>query len=170
MSVDLNEIELGFVVSLGALREAIKELNVDGRRWWISRDPHDAAELGYVTIAHGCQGCMDWLNTLHFRVPVLGNDCSNRPDRTILIVDPSTATAEEPGYAPRQENAVKALNHLLDEDYWLQVAHANGVTKDKKVREALVLARVPRWNSIAVNRAPQATQITNLLGTACQVF
>jgi hypothetical protein len=46
MYVDLGEVELGFFVSLGVLREAIKELNVDGRRWWISSDPLDAAEFG----------------------------------------------------------------------------------------------------------------------------
>jgi hypothetical protein len=98
MYVDLGEVELGFVVSLGVLREAIKELNVDGRRWWISSDPLDAAELGYVTIAHGCQGCVDRLNTLHFRVPVAGDmDWNGRVDRLIFVIDPSTVTAEEPG-------------------------------------------------------------------------
>jgi hypothetical protein len=99
MSVDLSEVELGFVVSLRALRETIKELNIDGRRRWISSDPHDAAELGYVTLAHGCEGCIDRLNTLHFRVPVLFDDhAAGRTERLILFIDPSTVTAEEPGY------------------------------------------------------------------------
>ena len=99
MSIDLSDVELGFVVSLGALRDAIKELNVDGRRWWISSDPHDAAELGYVTLAHGCQGCVDRLNTLHFRVSVVGDrDWNGRVERLILMIDPSTVTAEEPGF------------------------------------------------------------------------
>jgi hypothetical protein len=99
MSVDLSDVELGFVVSLGALREAIKELNVDGRRWWLSSDPEDAVETGYVSIAHGTVGAYDRLNTLHFRVPVVGNVDSNRStDRLILLVDPSSATAEEAGF------------------------------------------------------------------------
>jgi len=73
MSVDLSEVELGFVVSLGALREALRSLNVNGRRWWISGDPQDATELGYITLAHGCEGCVDRLNILYFRIPVVGN-------------------------------------------------------------------------------------------------
>ena len=65
MSVDLSEVEIGFVVSLGPLREAIKDLNVDGRRWWNSSDPCDAAEIDHSTLAYGCQGCVDRLNILH---------------------------------------------------------------------------------------------------------
>jgi hypothetical protein len=99
MSADFSELELGFVVSLGSLREALKELNIDGRRWWVASDPHDAAEQGYVTLAHGCEGCVDRLNTLHFRVPVVGNgDSDGSLDRLILMIDRSTADAEEPGY------------------------------------------------------------------------
>jgi len=97
--IDLSELELGFVVSLGALREVFQGLNINGRRWWFSSDPHDALETGYVILGHGCEGCVDRLNTLHFRVPVIGSggskDCT---DRTILMIDPSIATAEEPGY------------------------------------------------------------------------
>src|ERR1035438_3955124 len=63
---------IGLVVSLAMLREVLKGMNVDGRRWWISSDPHDAADAGYLTIAHGTKGCVDRLNTLHFRVPVNG--------------------------------------------------------------------------------------------------
>jgi len=99
MSVDLSEVELGFLVSLGALREALKELNVNGRRWFIASDPQDAAELGYITLAHGCEGCVDRLNVLHFRIPVVGSgDSDGRLDRLILMIDRSAAEAEEPGY------------------------------------------------------------------------
>jgi len=99
MSTDFSEVELGFLVSLGALREVLNELTIDGRRWWISCDPHDAAELGYVTLAHGCQGCVDRLNVLHFRIPVVGSgDSDGRTDRLILMIDRSTTDAEEPGY------------------------------------------------------------------------
>jgi len=48
-------------------------LNVNGRRWWISGDPQDATELGYITLEHGCEGCVDRLNILYFRIPVVGN-------------------------------------------------------------------------------------------------
>ena len=99
MSADFSEVELGLVVDLGTLRGVLKELNVAGRRWWLSSDPQDAVETGYITIAHGTKGAYDRLNTLHFRVPVLCNEnATGRTDRLILMIDPSTATAEEPGF------------------------------------------------------------------------
>jgi hypothetical protein len=99
MDVDFSDVDLGLVVSLAALREALKGMNIDGRRWWISSDPHDAAEAGFISIGHGCKGCSDRLNTLHFRVPVVGNQgWKARTDRLILLIDPSTASAEDPGY------------------------------------------------------------------------
>lgn len=99
MSPDLSELDLGFAVSLGTLREALRDLNVGGRRWWISSDPYDATELGYITIAHGTKGAYDRLNTLHFRVPITCAEYApSRTERPILMIDPSTATVEEPGY------------------------------------------------------------------------
>jgi hypothetical protein len=94
----MSEVEMGFVVSLGVLREVLRELNIKGRRWWISSDPHDAAEGGYISVAHGTVGAYDRLNTLHFRVPVIGNEDSKFTDRLVLMFDPSTTTAVEPGY------------------------------------------------------------------------
>lgn len=99
MNADFGEVELGFVVSLGALREVLKGLSFDGRKWWVSSDPYDAADTGFITIAHGTPKCFDRLNTLHFRVPVVGNENSRgRTDRLILMFDPSTTTAVEPGF------------------------------------------------------------------------
>src|ERR1019366_1975191 len=46
MYVDFSDVDLGLVVSLATLREVLKGMNVDGRRFWISSDPHDAAEDG----------------------------------------------------------------------------------------------------------------------------
>lgn len=99
MCPDMSEVEMGFVVSLGVLREVLRGLNVNGRRWWVSSDPYDAVEDGYISIAHGTIGAFDRLNTLHFRVPVLGNEnWHGRTDRLILMFDPSTTTAVEPGF------------------------------------------------------------------------
>ena len=98
MCADMSEVEMGFVVSLGVLREVLRGLNIRGRRWWISSDPHDAAEDGYISVAHGTVGAYDRLNTLHFRVPVIGNERTKFTDRLILMFDPSTTTAVEPGY------------------------------------------------------------------------
>jgi len=53
---------------------------------------------GYICVAHGTVGACDRLNTLHFRVPVVGNEGSKFTDRLILMFDPSTTTAVEPVY------------------------------------------------------------------------
>jgi hypothetical protein len=99
MSVDLSEVELGLVVSLGTLREVLRSLNVNGRRWWIASDPQDAVEDGFISIAHGTRKCFDPLNTLRFRIPVIGNDDPRtRMDGIVLMIEPSTAEAEEPGF------------------------------------------------------------------------
>ena len=111
MSADFSEVELGLVVDLGTLRGVLKELNVAGRRWWLSSDPQDAVETGYITIAHGTKGAYDRLNTLHFRVPVLWNDrASGRTDRLILIMEASTVTEEEPDY---DEDEVRDLYSFI---------------------------------------------------------
>ncbi|MGA2537296.1 MAG: hypothetical protein ABSF53_14860 [Terracidiphilus sp.] len=99
MPFDVNDdLDFGFLVSLGCLREVLKELNVNGRRWWLASDPRDAAETRYISVGHGCQGCVGRLNTLHFRAPVIGGDASGPTDRLILIFGPTTITAEEPAF------------------------------------------------------------------------
>jgi hypothetical protein len=99
MDADFSEVDLGLVVSLGTLREVLKEISLNGKLWWIARDPHDAAETGFITIGHGEPKCVDRLNTLYFRVPVVGNrEWKARTDRLIVMFDSTTATAEDPGY------------------------------------------------------------------------
>lgn len=98
MYLTLDEIELGFVVNLETLREVLKGLSVNGRRWWIASDPSDALETHTVTIGHGDPRCRDRLNTLYFRVPVLNED---KPmagtDKLILLLDCSVVSAEQAG-------------------------------------------------------------------------
>jgi hypothetical protein len=99
MDVDFSEVDLGFVVSLGTLREVLKAISLNGKRWWIASDPHDAAETGFITIGHGDQKCVDRLNTLYFHIPVVGNqEWKTRTDRLIVMFDSTTVTAEDPGY------------------------------------------------------------------------
>jgi hypothetical protein len=96
---DLDDVELGLVVSLDTLRGVLKTLSVDGRRWWVASDPHDAAETGSLTIGHGDPNCKDRLNTSYFRVPVVSSaaaDCHRV--RLVLLFDSSCVTAEEPGF------------------------------------------------------------------------
>jgi hypothetical protein len=96
--MDIEEVELGFVVNLKTLREVLKGLSINGRRWWVASDPTDALESQSLTIGHGDPGCADRLNTLYFRVPVLNDE---KPlagtDRLILLLDCSVISAEQPG-------------------------------------------------------------------------
>ena len=99
MDADISELDLGIVVSLNTLREVLKRMSIGGNRWWIASDPFDAVEDGYITIGHGDPNCFDRLNTLYFRVPVVDSDFpQQRTDRIVLLIEPTTAAGEEPGY------------------------------------------------------------------------
>ena len=99
MDTYLSELELGIVASISTLRTVLKRLSVDGKKWWIASDPVDAVEDGYITIGWGDPKCFDRLNTLHFRVPVIGNDSpANRIDRIVVLIEPTTVIGEEPGF------------------------------------------------------------------------
>jgi hypothetical protein len=98
MEVCLDEEELSLVVNLETLREVLKKLSVNGRRWWIASDPTDALESGFLTIGHGDPGCIDRLNTLYYRLPVLNEE---KPfagtDKLVLLLDSSVISSEQPG-------------------------------------------------------------------------
>ena len=98
MDLILDEIDLGFVVSLATLRQILKGLSVNGRKWWIASDPTDALETHFVTIGHGDPGCKDRLNTLYFRVPVLNEEKPmTGTDNLTLLLDSSVISAEQAG-------------------------------------------------------------------------
>jgi len=99
MDVDINEVELGLVVNLKTLREALKGLSINGRCWWIASDPHDAATRGHVSIGYGDPLCNDRLNTVYFRFPIVG-DVTRRisTERLLLLIDSSTCMPEAPGF------------------------------------------------------------------------
>jgi hypothetical protein len=98
MYLNVDSIELGFVVSLETLREVLKGLSVNGRRWWIASDPADALETHDLTIGHGDPGCKDRLNTLYFKVPVINGDKPTAGyGNLILLFDCSVISAEQHG-------------------------------------------------------------------------
>jgi hypothetical protein len=98
MMIDLSDVELGFLVNLKTLREVLRGLSIDGRRWWIACDRMDALESHSLTVGHGDPNCTDRLNTLYFNVPILPDD---RPlagtDRLVLLLDYSVISPEQPG-------------------------------------------------------------------------
>jgi hypothetical protein len=98
MELNLDEVDLGFVVNLATLRDVLKTMSVDGRRWWIASDPNDATATHTITIGHGDPGCQDRLNTLYYRVPVLNEEMPMAgTDKLTLMLDSSVVSAEQPG-------------------------------------------------------------------------
>jgi hypothetical protein len=99
MEIDLDEVELAFAVNIGTLREVLKKLSVNGRRWWIASDLTEAPEGGFITVGHGDPGCVDRLNTIYYRVPILNE---YKPVagayKIVLLLDSSVVWAEQPGF------------------------------------------------------------------------
>jgi hypothetical protein len=99
MEIDFDQVQLGLVVNLTILRKILKSLSIDGRRWWLASDPQDALTTRSITIGHGDRLCTDPLNTLYFRIPVIGNETPRGgTDGLVLLFDQSTSAAGEPGY------------------------------------------------------------------------
>jgi hypothetical protein len=98
MDLNLSEVDLGFVVNLKTLREVLKSMSVDGRRWWIASDPSDAIDSHTLAIGHDDPGCQDRLNTLYYCVPVL-NDVmpAAGTEKLVLMFDSSVVWAEQQG-------------------------------------------------------------------------
>jgi hypothetical protein len=98
MDFSLDEVDLGFVVNLETLREVLKTMSINGRRWWIASDPSDAIDTHTVTIGHGDPRCHDRLNTLYYRIPVLNEEMPMAgTDKLTLMLDSSVVSAEQPG-------------------------------------------------------------------------
>lgn len=113
MDVDFGDVELGVVVNLATLRAVLKTLSIDGRRWWIASDPQDAVENGYISVGHGDVNCVDRLNTLHFRIPIVPHEPLRRgTDRLLFLFDASSIYPEEPGYY--LENALLKQDTIED--------------------------------------------------------
>jgi len=94
---DLDDVELAFVVNIKTLRDVLRTLSVNGRRWWLATDPSVAVDHGYVTLAFGYPGCHDPLNTIHFSLPVLSESPpSTGPDRVAILFDACHFFAHQP--------------------------------------------------------------------------
>lgn len=108
MEIDFDEIELAFAVNVRTLREVLRKLSVNGKRWWIASDLTDATEAGFITIGHGDPGCVDRLNTIYYRVPILNEE---KPvagaDKLVLLLDPSVVWAEQPGFYMEDDKVAK---------------------------------------------------------------
>lgn len=124
MEINLDEVEVAVAVNIEILREVLKKLSVNGRTWWIACEPAYAMETGYVTVAYGCPGCVDLLNTVLYRLPILNDEpVIGGPDKLLVLVDPSVVIAEQAGIY-RDEGGF-ALDEVGDlEDFLLPIQRA----------------------------------------------
>ncbi len=98
MQIKLNQIEVGFVVSLPVLREVLNNLSINGRRWWIASDPIDAITNRFLTLGHGDPNCQDRLNTLYYRIPVLHVDVPRvGVGNLVVLLESSLVVPEQRG-------------------------------------------------------------------------
>jgi hypothetical protein len=98
MDINLDDVDLGFVVNLETLREGLARLSDNGRTWWIASDPADALDRGYVTVGHGDPGCLNRLNTLYYRLPLLNEESPAAGTGHLdILLHPSIVRPEQPG-------------------------------------------------------------------------
>jgi hypothetical protein len=106
---DLGDEGIGFALSLDALRDVLKGLNIRGRKWWIACDPDDVLALEWVTVGHGDPLCQDRLNTIYFRIPVVNATSAARPDQLILCFSSGAISCQDPGFYQDGDNIVQDL-------------------------------------------------------------
>lgn len=97
MSNDQDAAEFRVIIDFEEFRGVLKELSVDGMRWWIASDPRDAYENGSITVGHIDPGCWERLNRLYFRIPTF-HASKGSAEGMFLLFDPSEITSDEPGY------------------------------------------------------------------------
>jgi hypothetical protein len=99
MKISLDEVELAVAVNVEILRQVLKKLSGSSKTtWWIACEPAYAFENGYLTVACGCPGCTDPLNTVLYRMPILNRDePPGNPDKLVVLIDSSVIIAEQPG-------------------------------------------------------------------------
>jgi hypothetical protein len=92
----LDEIDLGFVVRLDVFKQIINGLNSKHNRWWISTEPLETIECGYLLIGHssaatrGQRDATDAVvceaEAVYFRIPVLNTQVPRGGSRHLLLL------------------------------------------------------------------------------------
>jgi hypothetical protein len=98
MEINLDDVDLAVVVNIEILREVLSKMSANGRTWWIACEPSYALERGHITIAYGCPGAVDRLNTVLYRVPILNTESPiGGTDKLLVLLDLTVIVAEQAG-------------------------------------------------------------------------
>ena len=124
MDLNLDDIDVAVVVSIEILREVLKKLSVNGKRWWIACEAAYTLESGFVTIGYGDRGCVDRLNTVYYKVPILNEDPPpGGPDKLVVLLDSSVVVAEQCGLYREGDRVLQ--DEIADiEDFFTPIARA----------------------------------------------
>ena len=124
MELNLDDVDLAVVVNVEILRQVLKTLSRNGRKWWIACEPAHAMEAGFLTIGYGDPGCVDRLNTVYYKVPILNEDPPlGGPDKLVVLLDSSVVVPEQCGLYREGDRVLE--DEITDfEDFFIPIARA----------------------------------------------
>ena len=124
MDLNLDDVDLAVVVSLEILRQVLKTLSRNGRKWWIACEPAYAMEAGFVTIGYGDPGCADRLNTVYYKLPILNRELPlGGPDKLVVLLDSSVVVPEQCGLYREGDRVLE--DEITDfEDFFMPITRA----------------------------------------------
>lgn len=112
---DIDQVDLGFALSLESLSGALQAVSTNTRRWWIAATPCEAVERGHVRVGYEDQDRSDLLNRVYFQLPVLSNSLSRAgTNRIIILLDASCCILDQPGRYIDEDGQIK---HDVLEDF-----------------------------------------------------
>ena len=81
-------------------------------------------ESGFLTIGYGDPGCVDRLNTVYYKLPILNEDPPlGGPDKQVVLVDSSVVVAEQCGLYREGDRVLQ--DEIADiEDFFTPIARA----------------------------------------------
>ena len=120
----LDEVDIAVAVSVEILRQVLKKLSRNGKKWWIACEPAYTLESGAVTIGYGDPGCVDLLNTVYYKLPILNQELPlGGPDKLVVLVDSSVLVAEQAGLYREDDRVLE--DPIADmEEFFMPIARA----------------------------------------------
>lgn len=124
MDLNWDDIEIAVAVNVEVLRQVLKKLSRNGKKWWIACEPAYALESGFIIIGFGAPGCVDRLNTIFYKVPILNEDPPlGGPDKLVVLLDSSVIVAEQCGLYREGDRVLQ--DEIADfEDFFTPIVRA----------------------------------------------